>query len=363
MRTSSVFIEAVGSHLPTERVSSAAIEDALEEVFHRWKIPRGQLQAMTGIQERRFWPRGVSLAEKGADAVQDALALCHVPSESIGLMIYASVCREAREPATANLVAARLAERNVALSSQLELFDLSNACLGAFNAMLSVARRIETGEIRAGVVVVCESAREITAMAIEELRRASSIECLRLNLATLTGGSGAAAVILSDGSFSPYSEQSQLLGGVVGSEPQHAGLCRWEVAREEGEGPGDHFGGPYRLVESMRTDSVALLNHGVGLGTRTFAAFLDSMRWTIEDIDLSIGHQVGKVHQDKILQALGIAPQAEHCSYPELGNTGSAAVLLTLADALQQGRLDRGHKVALLGIGSGLNCMMMGVQW
>lgn len=363
MRANSVTIDALGTHLALERVSSAAIEEALADVFRRWKIPRGQLQAMTGIQERRFWPRGVSLAEMGANAVQDALALCHVPSESIGLMIYASVCREAREPATANLVAACLANRGVALSSQIELFDLSNACLGAFNAMLSVARRIESGELRAGVVVVCESAREITSIAIEELHRASSIESLRLNLATLTGGSGACAVVLSDGSFSPYSEQSRLLGGVAGSQPQHADLCRWEVAREESAGSSGYFGGPYRLVESMRTDSVALLSHGVALGKRTFEAFLDEMRWSVEDIDLSIGHQVGKVHQEKILAALGIDPQAEHCSYPELGNTGSAAVLLTLADALNQGRVERGHKIALLGIGSGLNCMMMGVQW
>lgn len=363
MRFNRVVIEAIGTQLAPEVVSTQAIQEQLAPVFARWSVPQGQLATMTGIQERRFWPREVSLAQMGAYAVQDALARCHVPIESVGALIYASVCRDAKEPSTANLVAAHLLEEGYALPSHVECFDLSNACLGAMNAMMTLARRIETKEIRAGVVVVCESAREIGAMAIEALLGARSIEDLRTHVATLTGGSGAAAIVLSDGSFSPYEEQAQLLGGVVRSDPRFAHLCRWEVRREEASPDPSRLGGPYVLHESMRTDSVELLTQGVELGTRCFEAFLDTMQWTREDIDVSIGHQVGKAHQDKIISALGLDPQRDHCTYPWLGNTGSAAVVLTLADALEQGRVDRGDKVALLGIGSGLNCMMMGVSW
>lgn len=362
MRCSGVVLEAVGTQMAPEVVSTAQIEQALAPVFKRWSVPRGQLETMTGITERRFWPRDVSLAQMGAYAVQDALARCHVPEDAIGALVYASVCREAKEPSTANLVAARLHEQGVRLPGHVELFDLSNACLGALNAILLLARRIQAKEIRAGVVVVCESAREIGAIAIQELLAQTNIESLRSNVATLTGGSGAAAVVLSDGSFSPYEEQTQVLGGVVQSDSSFAHLCRWEVQRQEQGTPGP-FGGPYTLKEFMRTDSVELLAQGVKLGQRCFEAFLDAMHWIRDDVDLSIGHQVGKAHQDKIVQALGLDPARDHCTYPRLGNTGSAAVVLTLADALEQGRLHRGDKIALMGIGSGLNCMMIGLQW
>lgn len=363
MRCSGVVLEAVGTQMAPEIVQSAQLEGALSEVFSRWSVPKGQLETMTGIRERRFWPRDVRLSQMAAYAVQDALTRCHVPDQAIGALVYASVCREAKEPATANLVAAQLREQGVHLPAHAELFDLSNACLGAMNAILMLARRIQHKEIRAGVVVVCESAREIGAIAIQELLKQSNIEALRSNVATLTGGSGAAAVLLSDGSFSPYEEQAQILGGVVRNDPSFAHLCRWGVIRHEDPEQRGPFGGPYTLQEQMRTDSVELLTQGVKLGKACFESFLDEMRWNRADIDLSIGHQVGKAHQDKIVAALGLDPAREHCTYPHLGNTGSAAVVLTLADAIEQGRLERGDKVALLGIGSGLNCMMIGLQW
>jgi len=46
-----------------------------------------------------------------------------------------------------------------------------------------------------------------------------------------------------------------------------------------------------------------------------------------------------------------------------LGNTGSAALPVTLALGEEQGAVEKNDTVALLGIGSGLNCLMMGVEW
>ena len=61
----------------------------------------------------------------------------------------------------------------------------------------NVANRIELGQIRAGLVVSCESAREIVDLTIDRLLRERSMETLRKTVATLTGGSGAVAVVLT----------------------------------------------------------------------------------------------------------------------------------------------------------------------
>ena len=42
---------------------------------------------------------------------------------------------------------------------------------------------------------------------------------------------------------------------------------------------------------------------------------------------------------------------------------GAAALPLTTAIGIERGYVRPGDNVALLGIGSGLNCMMLGVVW
>ena len=44
-------------------------------------------------------------------------------------------------------------------------------------------------------------------------------------------------------------------------------------------------------------------------------------------------------------------------------NTGSASLPVTLAMGVETDVLGKGDKAALLGIGSGLNCLMMGIEW
>jgi 3-oxoacyl-[acyl-carrier-protein] synthase-3 len=50
-------------------------------------------------------------------------------------------------------------------------------------------------------------------------------------------------------------------------------------------------------------------------------------------------------------------------TYDELGNIGPASLPITLAKAVEAGRIKKGDDVALLGIGSGINCSMMKLEW
>lgn len=354
-----VVLQSVGTHLPRERVSTASLEDRLAPLYERFNIPRGQLQSMTGIVERRFWPKEVSLAHEGAKAAQDALSRGEVPVQAIGCLIYASVCREAFEPATACMVAHHLANFGLVLPEEVELIDLSNACLGAMNAIFDLVAKIQSAQIRAGMVVLCESAREINEIAIAQMLQNSDLEHFKVSLATLTGGSGAAAIVVSDGGFGDG--WGRIVGGVGKSDYQWHRLCRWEVQRRWESLPLLGKEG-YSWEERMRTDSVAVLEHGLALGRRTFAAFLEHLDWTREDIACSVGHQVGRVHQQRMLETLKLDPQRDQQTFQVLGNTGSAAIALTLAQSWEEGRIQAGDRVALLGIGSGLNCVMLGVQ-
>ena len=46
-----------------------------------------------------------------------------------------------------------------------------------------------------------------------------------------------------------------------------------------------------------------------------------------------------------------------------LGNTGSVALPITAAMGIEQGHLRPGDRVAMMGIGSGINVVILGIDW
>ena len=60
---------------------------------------------------------------------------------------------------------------------------------------------------------------------------------------------------------------------------------------------------------------------------------------------------------------LAIDPRKVLTVFPEFGNVGPASVPIALSKLKEMGRLEKGKRVALLGIGSGLNCSMAEVVW
>ena len=63
MRFEKARIAAIGYELAPVVVTTGELEDRLEPVFSRLHIPEGQLVAWTGIEERRWWEPGFSVAE------------------------------------------------------------------------------------------------------------------------------------------------------------------------------------------------------------------------------------------------------------------------------------------------------------
>jgi acyl-CoA:acyl-CoA alkyltransferase len=347
MRYAKVFVEAIGYELPPVVVTSAELEARLASLYEALRIPAGQLEALTGIAERRWWDEGYPVSEGAMAAARHALAGSAVRPKDLDVLIYAGICRELFEPATACRVAA-----GVGVSPDAAVYDLSNACLGVLNGMIDVANRIELGQIRAGMVVSCESAREINDIMIERMLQSKSMDTFKYSLATLTGGSGAAAVILTDGSFSAEGRR-RLLGGITQTAPEFHGLCRWGIEAIR----------PLGFRQFTSTDSAGVLRHGVELGQRTWTAFLRKLGWVKEQVDRYICHQVGAGHRDTIFKLLGIDADRDFSTFPYLGNIGTVSLPLTAALAEDREFLRPGDRVAFLGIGSGLNCLMLGLEW
>jgi 3-oxoacyl-[acyl-carrier-protein] synthase III len=347
MRYTRAHIEGIGYELAPIVVTSAELERRLEPLYRELHLQEGQLEALTGIEERRWWEPGTSVGSAAAAAGRKALAQAGASASDLDAVVYAGVCRENFEPATACTVAAELGA-----PSRAAVYDVSNACLGVMNGIVDLANRIELGQIRAGLVTACETAREINDAMIERMLQVRSMEHFTESLTTLTGGSGAAAVLVTDGSFRRDGRR-RLLGGIQQSAAEHHLLCRW----------GLEPGVPKALRQFMTTDSVQVLRHGVELGARTWRGFLERLGWAKEQVDRVICHQVGAGHRDSIQRLLGIPPGRDFSTFRFLGNMGTVSLPLTAALAEEQGFLKPGQRVGFLGIGSGLNCLMLGYEW
>ena len=103
---------------------------------------------------------------------------------------------------------------------------------------------------------------------IERMLAAGDMAAFKKGVATLTGGSGAVAVVLTERRMS--SRGHRLLGGAIHNASAHHELCRW----------GPDTGIPASGRHVMETDSVGVLQHGVALGLVTYKAFKATLGWT-----------------------------------------------------------------------------------
>lgn len=352
--TDSVAIAALGYALPPEKRSSEAIEAELAPVYERLGLRIGRLELMTGIESRRHWPGAVRPSEVAALAGEDAIQKAGIDRSEIGCLIHASVSRDFLEPATAHVV-----HETLGLSPDAITFDLSNACLGMMSAVEVAEGFIRSGRIRHALIVAGENGKPLVDATIQALLTDPKLNRKRIKpaIASLTIGSGAAAILLSREDLAPKGHR--VLASSVLNASEHNKLCQGGVA-EAGHAPQDG-GVSSGSALSMATDAEALLHAGISLAKANYERLKAKLSGFAPD--RVITHQVGKAHHQGLFKALGLDPARAFTTFKELGNVGSVSLPITLAMAEDAGFIQPGHTVALLGIGSGLSCMMMAVRW
>lgn len=344
MKFAHTCIESLAVALPDEVLTSVEIETRLRPLYERLRLPEGRLELMTGIRERRVWPVGTRPSDASAAAGKAVLAKSGLKPEQVELFIHSAVSRDMLEPATASF-----AHRKIGLPASTQIFDVSNACLGFLNSLTIAAGMIESGQIRCALVVAGENGRPLVDQTLKTLlEQPLDRNGIKPYFANLTIGSGAVGAVVCHRDL-VKGHAHRLLGGVARSATVHSELCQ-----------GDTHG-----TESlaMQTDSEALLVAGLALAQDTWREFGALTGWNAANVDRFICHQVGSTHRRKLYEALGLDLAKDFSTFETLGNTGSVALPATLAKAIEAGAVKPGTRVGLLGIGSGLNCLMLALEW
>jgi 3-oxoacyl-[acyl-carrier-protein] synthase-3 len=338
MKFDNVSVLSVAHVDAPHRIPSEEIERELAPTMERLGVRPDLLRELSGIIERRFWDEGVMPSEVAAKAGEKALEKAGIDRSKVGILINTSVCRDYLEPSTACI-----AHSQLGLAETCMNFDLGNACLAFVNGMDMVGNMIERGQVDYGILVDGETSRQITEATIERLQNPEIDEStFRENFASLTLGSGAAAMVLGRSDLAP--EGHHFKGSVNLAATQHCRLCAGSI---------DH----------MVTRTKELLLAGMELSMRTWERAAEVLGWTADTIDHFVFHQVSKVHTEQFAGLLGIDLGKVFRVYPEFGNIGPAGVPIVLSKLEETGRLERGQRIGLCGIGSGLNCTMAELVW
>ena len=347
MQFRSVTLQSIGAVLPQESWSSDEIEIRLRPLYQRLKLPEGRLAMMSGVDHRRVWPVGTLPSGPSIQSANQAIEAADIDRRQIGCLIHGSVCRDFLEPATAARV-----HHGLGLSPDCWAYDVSNACLGMINGAVQIATMIESGAIKAGIVVATENSRPLLQGTIDALNRDESLtrKSIKPAFASLTIGSGSCAWLLAHDSLAP--DGSRVLAAIAEARTQFHDLCR-----------SDHDTAGAEMNPLMDTDSEKLMTEGIATGVEGLQKLLAETGWDRNAIDRSICHQVGSRHRTAMLHAMGLPPEKDSVTFPRLGNTGSVALPLTVAAAAYRDELTPQDQVAMLGIGSGINSVMLGVRW
>ncbi len=344
IRYSKVCLDTFGYVLPPRVLTSEEIEQRLTPLYARLKLPQGRLELMSGIKERRLWPFGTRPSEAAIHAGKDVLRRSGVSAREIQSLIFTSVSRDMMEPATASFV-----HHGLGLSDSCFLFDISNACLGFLDGVVTLANMIELGQVENGLVLSGETAETLLESTIKTLAEDQTLsrKTIKPAFASLTIGSGCVGLFMRR--CKSEEKRPRLSHGAWMTNTRQSHLCLGNCQQNG--------------ATLMETDSEKLLLEGVRTAAKTWDVFSRRSGWSSEEIDRFFCHQVGSAHARKLFETLHIDEAKNYQTLAEFGNVGSVSAPLTMALGIDNEVFVPGERAALLGIGSGINCLMLGIEW
>ena len=320
------------------RVTSAEIQTELADTMARLGLPPNLLESVAGIHERRVWNEQTQPSDAATQAAELALEDADLDRAQLGILINTSVCRDYIEPSTACLV-----HGNLKLPDTCMNMDVGNACLAFLNGMEIVGNMIERGQIDYGMIVDGESSRFLTESTIARLKRPETdMKTFREEFASLTTGSGAVAMLLARSDLAQ--DGHRFRGTYSLAATQHNRLCLGQVDRGV-------------------TDTKSLLVAGIELSQRTWSQAQEHLGFGDSDVDEYCLHQVSQRHAEQLAANLEVDLEKALLIVGQFGNIGPASVPIVMSKAQDLGRIQRGDRVILAGIGSGLNCTVGEVIW
>jgi len=305
-------IAGVGSYLPGSPVSNDDLARRGVDTTDEWIVTR------TGIRTRYLSEPGSKSSELALEASRRALESAGMSADELDLIIVATSTPDFIFPSTACLLQGKLG--NVGAMA----FDVQAVCSGFVYALNIADKYIRSGSHKKALVV----GAEVFSRILDWKDRSTCV----------LFGDGAGAVVLE------ASETAGILATAAHADGSQNGILSV---------PGQVCGGQVTGDPFLRMDGQAVFKFAVRVLYDVAKECCDNAGLATADVDWLIPHQANIRIIESTAKKLGVPMSNVIVTVDQHGNTSAASVPLALDAAVRDGRIQRGQKVMLEGVGGG----------
>lgn len=328
-RPPAAVLAGLGAYLPAQVVTNEDLSAAMD-TSDEWITSR------TGIRQRHRAADGETSLHLAVEAGREALKH-HGEGTDIDAVVLATTTPDRMCPATAPDVAARLGLGGI------PAFDVAAVCSGFVYAAATAQGLIAAGTARTVLVIGSEV---ISRFLYPGDRNVGVIF-----------GDGAGAAVLRAGD---HDEPGAFGAFHLASDGDASDLIRVDAGN--GRVPPQ--------LDATPTEDHFLTMEGREVYRRSIPAMADSCRevldrrgWTVEDVDVLIGHQANVRILHGVARDLGLDAERCYVNIDRVGNTAGASIPIAMAHAHADGAVRPGDKVLMTAFGGGLTWGSTTLTW
>lgn len=301
-----------GSYLPGLPVTNDDLAARGIATSDEWIVTR------TGIRSRYLAEPGTPSSELGLIAAQRALEMAGLAATDLDLIIVATSTPDFIFPSTACLIQGKLGNKGATA------FDVQAVCAGFAYALGIAEKFIRSGSHKRALVI----GTEVFSRILDWNDRGTCV----------LFGDGAGAVVLE------ASEQAGILATAMHADGSQSGILNV---------PGQLCGGQVTGDPFLRMDGQAVFKFAVRVLADVAEEVCRAAGMQTSEIDWLIPHQANIRIIEATGKKLGVDRSKVIVTVDRHGNTSAASVPLALDEAVRDGRIKRGQKVLLEGVGGG----------
>lgn len=329
MNVRRVEIKSLATYVPPRLLTNADLEKMVDTT-DEWIMQR------TGIRQRHIVDPGVATSDLAAEAAKEAIRRAGLTPNDIDLIIVGTVTPDMLFPSTACLVQHKIG------ASHAWGFDLSAAC-SAFTYALTVGSQlVAAGSVKNALVI----GADVMSSIIDYTDRATCV----------LFGDGAGAVVLgpsSDPNVGILDFEHMIDGSGGGALCMPAGGSRMPASHETVD----------KRLHYVKQDGQTVFKFAVRNTGEVCERLLKRNNLTGDDLDLFVSHQANKRIILSAAERIGMPEEKVVINIDRFGNTTAATIPLALNDAVESGRLKKGHLIMLTSVGAGFTVGSLLVRW
>ncbi|PFL20031.1 MULTISPECIES: beta-ketoacyl-ACP synthase III [Bacillus] len=306
-----VGILGIGRYVPEKVVTNHDLEKIVD-TSDEW------IRTRTGIAERRIADDTIDTSYMAVEASKKALEDAGISGEDIDLILVATVTPDRAFPAVACVIQEAIGAKHAAA------MDLSAACAGFMYGMITAQQFIQTGTYKNVLVVGSDKLSKI-------------VDWNDRNTAVLFGD-GAGAI-------------------VMGAVSEGKGILSFELGAD-GSGGKHLYQDEYVMMNGREVFKFAVRQLG-----DSCLRVLEKAGLTKEDVDFLVPHQANIRIMESARERLNLPKEKMSMTIEKFGNTSASSIPIAMVEELQNGRIQDGDLIILVGFGGGLTWGAVALRW